>query len=295
MFKKITAIAVAVLMMVSMLAMASFSASAEDDEVFANYYYHTAMWGDFNTWQIWGLSIFGQGAVNNGVLAQPTQTDPADERNGGNYMVTDCMVYTFAEVTSVQSMTFVSNVAGQFPVDYQIQYRDASYYSEAHGFTGNPNAVNIAGGENWPIIEGFGPDGGMAFTESSREGATVTIDLDIPVDCVAILVQATTAGSTPWSTKEAHFYGSVSEQPSKEPSEEPSEDPSEEPTEISKGDVNGDGNVNAMDASRVLLNVVGKITLDDAAQKAADVNGDGQINAMYACRILLSIVGKVTL
>ncbi len=61
------------------------------------------------------------------------------------------------------------------------------------------------------------------------------------------------------------------------------------------GDVNGDGEINASDATRVLLAIVGKIELDEAQSAAADVTGDGEVNAMDATRILLHSVGKITL
>ncbi len=63
-------------------------------------------------------------------------------------------------------------------------------------------------------------------------------------------------------------------------------------TGVALGDVNGDGVINASDATRVLLSSVGKITLDADQQSAADINGDGAVNAMDATLILLHAVGK---
>ncbi len=65
-------------------------------------------------------------------------------------------------------------------------------------------------------------------------------------------------------------------------------DPSR-PTRKMRGDLNGDGVINAMDATRILLSLVGKVKVDPAV---ADINGDGTVNAMDATLILLHIVGK---
>ncbi|MBR6951048.1 MAG: hypothetical protein IKH56_04885 [Oscillospiraceae bacterium] len=55
------------------------------------------------------------------------------------------------------------------------------------------------------------------------------------------------------------------------------------------GDANGDGTVNAMDATRVLRYVAGySVTID---LEAADANGDGTVNAMDATRILRYVAG----
>ncbi len=61
---------------------------------------------------------------------------------------------------------------------------------------------------------------------------------------------------------------------------------------FSLGDVNLDNAINASDATRVLLHVVGKITLDVEQEVAADVNNDGKVNASDATLILLHAVGK---
>jgi phosphodiesterase/alkaline phosphatase D-like protein len=57
-------------------------------------------------------------------------------------------------------------------------------------------------------------------------------------------------------------------------------------TIFEKGDVNKDGIVTAFDASLVLQNTVGLISLDDDQKKAADVNMDNIIDATDASRIL---------
>lgn len=54
-----------------------------------------------------------------------------------------------------------------------------------------------------------------------------------------------------------------------------------------KGDVNGDGVVNALDAAALLKNVVEGVTMDAAV---ADYNGDAAINALDAAAILTAIV-----
>ena len=65
--------------------------------------------------------------------------------------------------------------------------------------------------------------------------------------------------------------------------------PVDEPSKNMRGDVNGDGNITAVDARIVLQNVAGLTILDEAELKCADVNGDGVVTAVDA-RIILQIV-----
>ncbi len=56
------------------------------------------------------------------------------------------------------------------------------------------------------------------------------------------------------------------------------------------GDVNGDGRVNAMDCTRLLMHVNRSMLLTDAyALKCADVNGDSRLNAMDCTRLLTHV------
>lgn len=59
-------------------------------------------------------------------------------------------------------------------------------------------------------------------------------------------------------------------------------------TAAKRGDVNGDGAVNALDASRILRAAINGEKLDP---KTADVNGDGMVNALDASAILKAMVG----
>lgn len=65
-------------------------------------------------------------------------------------------------------------------------------------------------------------------------------------------------------------------------------------TGYGKGDVNGDGYVNAVDAMLVLRAAAGSTTLTSAQGAAADVNGDGEINSADARLILCYSVGEMT-
>ena len=62
------------------------------------------------------------------------------------------------------------------------------------------------------------------------------------------------------------------------------------------GDVNGDGEVTAQDASLVLQLVAGKKTAESegVVYDAADVNGDGEVTAQDASLILQLVAGKIT-
>ncbi len=61
-----------------------------------------------------------------------------------------------------------------------------------------------------------------------------------------------------------------------------------------KGDANGDGKVNAMDATLVARHAVGTYTLSDEALALCDVNADGKINAMDATLIARFAIGQIT-
>ncbi|MBE6677406.1 MAG: hypothetical protein E7597_01245 [Ruminococcaceae bacterium] len=70
-------------------------------------------------------------------------------------------------------------------------------------------------------------------------------------------------------------------------SEDSSEDDSsEDVADVAYGDVNGDGQINSLDAAQTLKHDAKLITLDDAALTAADVNGDGEVNSLDAAQVL---------
>ena len=52
------------------------------------------------------------------------------------------------------------------------------------------------------------------------------------------------------------------------------------------GDANGDGRVNAMDATRILRYAAKLVAADQIDLTVSDVNDDGKVNAMDATRIL---------
>jgi len=62
-------------------------------------------------------------------------------------------------------------------------------------------------------------------------------------------------------------------------------------TDTIVGDVNGDGEVTAADASLVLKHIVGTRTLSPAEQDVADVTNNGTISALDAAWILQCSVG----
>jgi len=62
-------------------------------------------------------------------------------------------------------------------------------------------------------------------------------------------------------------------------------------TAIKLGDVNGDGEVNTIDALNALKYDVGSLTLSDAQKKALDVNKDGELNTLDALYLLKYDVG----
>ncbi len=63
--------------------------------------------------------------------------------------------------------------------------------------------------------------------------------------------------------------------------------------DVKPGDVNGDGKLNAKDATAILKKIVGKLENPvENFDKIADVNGDTKVNAKDATKILKTIVGK---
>ena len=60
-----------------------------------------------------------------------------------------------------------------------------------------------------------------------------------------------------------------------------------------KGDVNGDGTINAKDATLILKHSVELITLNSEQLDRADINGDGKVNAEDATMILKVAVGLI--
>ena len=81
--------------------------------------------------------------------------------------------------------------------------------------------------------------------------------------------------------------------PAPEPIPEPTPEPVIPAPTYYKGDVNGDGIVNAADATLILKHTVQLITLDTEQLDRADVNGDGRVNAADATMILKVAVGLI--
>jgi len=63
-------------------------------------------------------------------------------------------------------------------------------------------------------------------------------------------------------------------------------------TAVVKGDVTGTGEVDTVDAARVLKAAAGKYKLTGVYLKAADVSGDGKIDTVDAARVLKAAAGK---
>ena len=62
--------------------------------------------------------------------------------------------------------------------------------------------------------------------------------------------------------------------------------------EYALGDVNGDGNINITDITKVAAQVKGKKMLDEKGIKAADVNKDGKVNVTDIIHIAAHVKGK---
>jgi len=68
----------------------------------------------------------------------------------------------------------------------------------------------------------------------------------------------------------------------------------EEVVDYPKGDINGDGEINARDAKLAIQHFTGKIELTDEQIARADVYADGEINARDAKLIIQFFTGKIT-
>ncbi len=66
-------------------------------------------------------------------------------------------------------------------------------------------------------------------------------------------------------------------------------------TELAKGDMNGDGKVDIIDAMIIMQYTVGTTNLADYQIEAADIDGDGKVNVVDAYLIARYTVGKYTL
>ena len=60
------------------------------------------------------------------------------------------------------------------------------------------------------------------------------------------------------------------------------------------GDVNGDGEIDSLDALDILQHAVGKTPLTGTKLLAADVNGDKEIDSLDALAILQYAVGRIS-
>lgn len=64
---------------------------------------------------------------------------------------------------------------------------------------------------------------------------------------------------------------------------------------IVKGDVNGNGKIDAADYLMVMDNILGKFTLNNEQKTKGDVNGNGKIDAADYLMIMDSLLGKITI
>ena len=67
----------------------------------------------------------------------------------------------------------------------------------------------------------------------------------------------------------------------------------EENTTITKGDLNGDGEVDIADAIMIMKHDVGLTVIGDALKVAADVNNDGEIDIADAILIMKYDAGLI--
>ena len=61
-----------------------------------------------------------------------------------------------------------------------------------------------------------------------------------------------------------------------------------------KGDVNGNGRIDMLDALLLLQSINGRVNLSAEEFARADINGDGELSAFEAMRILQYLNGKIS-
>ena len=64
---------------------------------------------------------------------------------------------------------------------------------------------------------------------------------------------------------------------------------------VIKGDVSGDGVINALDLLRVQKVILKQVNLDDSGKLSADTSGDGKVNALDLLQIQKHILKQTTI
>ncbi len=262
--KRILALLLAAVLTVLPFAGLTVSAADEPDaypEIGAVRFYRMEFWWDLDHWGAAMEHLNTYGTVTDGVLSEPAVGLQTDDE--ADVKATDQLIFTFDRTAIVREMTLTVAEGTEFPERYAVFFRTPGYISETYGFTGNPEPQgNPHAGSQDQMTDGFFPEeNAPAFTETDRSGNTVTVRFDQPAVCIALMI-ATDEIDLNMTVTEARFYGAE------------------------RGDVNGDGAINASDATRVLLAAVDKITLSEDEIAAADFNGDGKVNAADAMKIL---------
>ncbi len=140
------------------------------------------------------------------------------------------------------------------------------------------------------------PDPTETPTEAPTESPTEAVT-EVPTEAVTeVPTEAVTEAPTEAITE------AFTEAPTEVSTEAPTEASTQAPAPVKLGDVNGDKEIDAIDASLVLAEYARKSTgkplqFDDTKRAAADVNGDKEVDAVDASMILkyysLKSTGKV--
>ncbi|SEF46876.1 Beta-N-acetylglucosaminidase [Eubacterium ruminantium] len=139
-------------------------------------------------------------------------------------------------------------------------------------------------------------------TETVNSEATVSGDgwVDLPkVSNIIKLVVKAENGNTRLYKLKIVKKGKSSEEESTEDTEEestedtddPTEDPTEEPENPHKGDLSGDGKINALDIIYIQRIIVGLDELTEERKVLGDINSDGKVNALDIIFVQRHIVG----
>ncbi len=194
------------------------------------------------------------------VAHQGTQTISSSLCSGGGYVF-------LKEASDSITQTVNVDKAGYYALSYGYQQQ-----YEPNGKTQN---LVVNGGE---AVEAFFPYS-IIFGESDP----IYVQLNAGTNTIKL---EAVEGWAYYDYLLVEYYGDSAPTESEEP-EEP-----EEPAGII-GDANGDGKVNAMDATLVARHAVGSLQLSDEAKALTDVNGDGKINAMDATLIARFAIGNL--
>ncbi len=202
-----------------------------------------------------------------------------DQHYNQGYLVSvyeDCLVYTGIDFQTGESLPFATYIipteVDTFGISLSTNLKVTGTTTGLH--EGDKVDLTLAASTQNYLIDSLTVTGVTDYEWNAETGA---LSFTMPGRSVSI---------TATTKREQSEESSKPEESGDAPDIDPSDD------EKMLGDVTGDENINASDATRILLSAVGKVQLTHAETMLADVNKDGSVNSMDATLILLHSVAK---